>query len=111
MKENSFERDSIVREQEFSVRKKIDKTKRTIVKLTANPYDFEVELLKPHASPHHQMRVSRVCKYEKFHHIIVNLLDTMVVPYLFNIIGLAQSVRNFETMKENKQHRTIQFLL
>lgn len=97
MVENSLEKKSIVREQEYSVRKKIDKTKRTIAKLSLYSNHLEVELFKTYALSYRQM-VLRVSEYEKLHHIIVNLLDTMAVPYIFNI-SLAQSVRTKQSKK------------
>lgn len=69
-----------------------NENKTNNLEIIFNSYYFEVELFKTDAL--HRQMVLRVYKNEKLHHIIVNMLDTMVVPFIF-YISLAQSVRIF----------------
>lgn len=99
MIENSLKR-SIVREQKYLARKKIRRNKTNNCEIIFDSHQFkEVELHNTYVSSFNRQMVQPFYKNEKLHHSIVDLLDTMVVPYIFNI-SLARPVRNFKT-KQN----------
>lgn len=106
MIKNSLKK-SIVREHEYLARKKIRRNKTDNCEIIFDSYQFkEVESCRTYVSSYRQM-VLPLYKNEKLHHIIVNLLDNMDVPCIFNN-SLARSVRNVRNKKSNmKSNHTI----